>query len=169
VQLTYTGTSSIRVLGTSEAGGDVEYKIGGDPEGNYGYGNTLTLSEGSSTTVYVRVTAANGTTGTPYTVTVYRTRPAGVIITGQGEVITISASGNTTISYTAAGQVTFTVSGNYDVGTLEWRVNDEVRTDTGKQLTIKARDYGIRTYYLTVLVKKGGQLFSQELNFTVTR
>jgi hypothetical protein len=171
--ISYTGSSGVPVLGTA-AGKTVTYKIGGtSADGVYGSAHTLTLGEGASETVYVRVTAANGLTSDTYTVKVTRTRQVGIIIKAPNtEPVRITASGSTasgipSISRAAGASVTFTVTGDYDDGSLKWWVNDTEKSETENSLTINARDYAVKTHNLTVQISSGGKLYSQEVQFSV--
>jgi hypothetical protein len=181
VQLTYSGSDNIQVIGTAADGGFVTYKIGGEPDGAYGSANTLTtLTEGSSAKVYVRVSAANGFDSAIYTVTVSRTKPIGIVVNLPGtEAVTLNIGGtnhtgsedNPQISWASPGSLTFTVSGGYDSGSLQWLVDSADKTSlaTGNSLTIQARSWTPKTYNLTVKVQKDGVLYSAAAQFTVTQ
>jgi hypothetical protein len=178
VRLTYTGSGSISVIGMAAEAtwSTVTYKLSGDTvNGTYGNANTLTLNEGSSTKVYVRVTAANGAYKT-YTVTVYRTKQIGIVVNLPGtEAVNLGISGTKytisddipQIKWENEGSLTFTVSGDYDANSLQWFVDGVAKTGSGNSLTIQARSLGPKIYNLTVKVKKSGAQYSVVKQFNV--
>jgi hypothetical protein len=86
--------------------------------------------------------------------------------------VTVSATGNTSISYSTDETVTFEVSDtSYNTGAanLEWLLNGQVITSaTGSSVTIRARDCLLKTYTLTVRLKDTNNAwYSKTIDFTV--
>jgi hypothetical protein len=76
------------------------------------------------------------------------------------------------ISWTAEETVTFSVDAAYSIGAgnLKWLVNGDDVTATGSSLTIEAKDYILRTYTLTAMIKADDDLwYSGNYEFTVVR
>jgi hypothetical protein len=76
----------------------------------------------------------------------------------------------TEISFAQNESITFTLnSPDYaaEDGNLQWLVNDVNKTGTTNSLTVNAREYTLRTYTLTVLIREGGQWYSTEAAFEV--
>jgi hypothetical protein len=76
------------------------------------------------------------------------------------------------ISWIADETLAFTLdSDEYSAedDTLRWLMNGDKQAAGGKSLTIKARDHLVRTYTLTVMIKKNDQWYSTDINFTVAR
>jgi hypothetical protein len=134
---------------------------GGDAPAESGAGYTFTMPA-SDLTVYAEFN-----------------RDLGFVVEGpQDEMIPVSAvhSGGhtppTDISWSGDESIIFTVdSPGYSVedGNLAWMVNGSIQTSTGNSITIYARDYVMRRYTLTAMIKERDQWYSGELDFTVTR
>jgi hypothetical protein len=75
------------------------------------------------------------------------------------------------ISWSGNETLTFTVDAAYSAedGNLKWIVNGNEITAAGNSLTIRARDYVMRHYTLTVMIEAQGQWYSGEQGFTVVR
>jgi hypothetical protein len=78
---------------------------------------------------------------------------------------------STNISWSNDESLTFTVADDAykaEAGNLKWLVNGEDVTATGSSLIISARDYILRTYTLTAMIKADdGLWYSKETSFTV--
>jgi hypothetical protein len=124
--------------------------------------------------VVYTVTAANGDEAEwTVTVTIF-----GFTIEGPGDLmvpvsITHSAGSvsSTAISWSGDESLTFTVDTAYsaEAGNLQWLVNGETVAAPGNSLTVRSRDYILRTYTLTVMIKEQGQWYSGNYDFTVVR
>jgi hypothetical protein len=139
---------------------------------SYSPAQPMTLEPGASQLVTITVTAENGTTQQDYTITVTK-KNLSLIIGPEEENITVEYTptyGNPPdISYTDAEELVFTVSGEYQA--VKWFVGDS-EEESGASFTLRARDYlpasGGKPYTLTVMVTKGGLVYSKDVSFKVS-
>jgi hypothetical protein len=76
----------------------------------------------------------------------------------------------TEISFAEHESVTFTLDGagyTAEDGNLQWLVNGDGKDGTLNYLTVEAREYALRSYTLTILIKEDGRWYSTETVFTV--
>jgi hypothetical protein len=113
------------------------------------------------------------------TISAFFNRVLGFTIEGPGDLMVpvtiLHSDGNdsTNISWSQNKSITFTVNGSdYTIENekLKWIVNGaEIITASGSSHTIHARDYVYRSYTVTVMIEEGGQWYSREIPFTVTK
>jgi hypothetical protein len=103
----------------------------------------------------------------------------GIAIEGpEDEAITVSAVNSRTgddssleISWAGDETLTFTLDSNdykAEEGALKWMMDGaDLTPGSGSSILIRARDYLMKTYTLTVMIKKNDQWYSTDIDFTV--
>jgi hypothetical protein len=124
--------------------------------------------------VVYTVTAADGVTAA-WTVTVaifsFTVEGPGDLMVPVAITHSAGSAASTNISWSGNESLTFTVGAAYsaEAGNLKWLVNGEAVASAGNSLTIRGRDYILRTYTLTAMIKEQGQWYSGNYDFTVVR
>jgi hypothetical protein len=133
----------------------------------YSYGGADYTPGGSGLVYSFTMPAANVTVSAEFNTVV-----GTITIEGfRDEAVTITPD-SATISWQAGASVIFTLNNdNYtaEAGNLKWYVEGEPKTGTGNSLTINARDYVVRSYSLTAMIKVNDQWYSADTGFTVVK
>jgi hypothetical protein len=168
VRLTQDGTVTGTPVFTNENG---EYTISGVSAGTYAIEVSLAgYATGtiSAFAVSADVTGKDLTLNKQYAMTIQGPQDETITV----DVVNSNALRDppTKISFSGGEILTVMVedaSYNQEAGNLKWYVDGDEKTGTDNYLTIAATGYIIRTYTLTVMIKKNDLWYSGEATFTV--